>query len=175
MDLGATVCVPANPRCGLCPLAELCLARLRGHQGLYPRKAARKALPEEVAAVGVVARGDRILIARRRREGLLGGLWELPGGKVRPGERPADAVVREETGVEAAVAGKLMVARHAYSHFRVTLHVFRCRYLAGVAKPISSDAVKWVRLDRLDRYAFPAVNRKIFARLAEQQRRPTCP
>ena len=168
MDLGATVCLPTNPRCGDCPLAGLCLARLRGHQGRYPRKAARKPLPHQVAAVGAVVWRGRILIARRRPEGLLGGLWELPGGKVRPWEDPADAVVREvreETGVEAAVEAKVMVAAQAYSHLRVTLHVFRCRRVSGTARPIASDAVRWVRLDQLDRYAFPAVNRRIFATL----------
>jgi len=59
----------------------------------------------------------------------------------------------------------LMAVRHAYSHFRVTLHVFHCRYLAGQPQALDCADWRWVRLGQLDDFAFPAANRRILAAL----------
>ena len=116
------------------------------------------------SAVGVAFRRGLVLIDRRPADGLLGGLWEFPGGKIERGESPADAVareLREEVGIEADVGEKIVVVRHAYSHFRVTLTAFRCRWRSGQARAIGCDAVKWVRPRNLRNYPFPRANQKI--------------
>jgi len=173
MDLGATVCVPRRPSCDACPLAKTCLALARGRQEELPVRAARKPTPHYDIAAAVVWRARRILIARRRPKGLLGGLWEFPGGKRQRGETLRAAVVREvreEVGLDVTVRRALVNVDHAYSHFRITLHVFECDPAAGRARAIVPDAVRWVRLAELDAYAFPAANRRVIAALRRARR-----
>jgi A/G-specific adenine glycosylase len=174
MDLGATVCVPANPRCPTCPIRAHCQAFARGEQDRLPRKRPRKPLPHYDVAAGIVWRRGRVLIDRRKPDGLLGGLWEFPGGKRRPGESLEEAVVREireEVGIAVEPGEPLITVRHAYTHFRITLHAFECRYLSGRCRPIGCTHVKWVRLADLDDYAFPKANHKIIAALRARAQR----
>ena len=84
MDLGSTVCTPRNPSCPACPLDEVCMARARGTQSQRPGPKRSRARPHYQIAAGIIWRDGQILIAKRPSEGLLGGLWEFPGGKVEP-------------------------------------------------------------------------------------------
>jgi A/G-specific adenine glycosylase len=168
MDLGAVVCVPRRPRCADCPVESLCAARARGEEARLPVRPARKPLPHQTIAAGVIRRRGRILIDRRHADGLLGGLWEFPGGKVERGETPAAAVVREvreEVGIDVEVVAPLIVVRHAYTHFRITLRAFECRYVGGRTRAIGCAETKWVRPGELDGYAFPKANQRIIAAL----------
>ncbi len=171
MDLGATVCLPKGPRCPACPVRRTCLAFARGQQDQLPRRAKRQPLPHRHIVAGVVWKRGRILIDRRRAKGLLGGLWEFPGGKVRPGEPLPAALrreVREELGLRIRVLRSLIDVEHAYTHFRITLHVFECSYLSGQPKAIGCEAFRWVAMADLDRYAFPAANHKVIACLRQR-------
>jgi len=117
-----------------------------------------------------VQKGARYLIARRPEEGLLGGLWEFPGGKREGEETLEDCAIRElleETGIRAEVVRHLVTVKHAYTHFRVTLHAYLCRHVSGRPKAIACTACKWVSLDELDRYAFPAGTHKILRALRQ--------
>jgi A/G-specific adenine glycosylase len=168
MDLGATVCTARDPRCGECPLSEVCQGYQEGNPEKYPARVQRRPLPHYDIAVGVIWRGDQLLISKRHTDGLLGGLWEMPGGKRESGETLQECLVREvqeELGIEIAVGDLLMTVRHAYTHFRVTLHVFHCRYLSGQPQPLDCADWRWVRLDQLNDFAFPAANRRILAAL----------
>ena len=121
--------------------------------------------------VAVIRRRDRILIDRRRPEGLLGGLWEFPGGKKEPGETLEQALrreVREELGIRIRIERPLMALNHAYSHFRIRLHAFECAYVSGTPQCLDCDAFKWVRPADLGRYAFPAANPRIMEALRER-------
>ena len=164
MDLGATVCVPRSPDCPVCPVKSVCEARARNEQTELPAKTKRPAIPHHDVAVGVVWKRGRILIDRRRPQGMLGGMWEFPGGKLRPDESLAECVVREvreELGVKVEVRRRLPAVKHAYTHFRVTLHAFECDYVSGRPKALGCAAWKWVKLDELDRYAFPKGSHKV--------------
>ncbi|NIR42842.1 MAG: A/G-specific adenine glycosylase [Gemmatimonadetes bacterium] len=168
MDLGSGLCTPRAPRCADCPLDALCLARMRGTVAERPGRRPARKRPHYDIAVGVVWRGDEILIAKRRPEGLLGGLWEFPGGKAEPGETMEAAVVREvaeELDVEVEPGEKIASVDHAYSHFEITMHAFHCRYRAGTPKPLGCQEYAWVKPTELDRYAFPAANRAVLSRL----------
>ena len=82
----------------------------------------------------MIRKGKKILITRRPEKGLLGGLWEFPGGKQKPGESLAECLKREieeELGIEISVGEPFMQVNHAYSHFKITLHPFFCRHLKG--------------------------------------------
>src|ERR1051325_5793099 len=82
MDLGATICVPKNPRCLICPVMKLCKARQNGTQDQRPVMKPKKEVPHYVQAAGVVIERKKVLLAQRPSEGLLGGMWEFPNGRV---------------------------------------------------------------------------------------------
>jgi A/G-specific adenine glycosylase len=168
MDLGAGVCTPRSPDCQHCPLLDACQANANGTIAERPGRRPTRKRPHYDIAVGVIWRGAEILIAKRPPEGLLGGLWEFPGGKPQPGESLEAAVVREvqeELDVEVAPGAKIATVEHAYSHFEITLHAFRCQYRSGTPKPLGCQEFVWAKTDELDRYAFPAANRRVLEAL----------
>ncbi len=169
MDLGATVCTPTSPGCDHCPLRTLCRAKRTGRQDELPVKRRKGRTPHYDIAVGVVIKNGRVLIGRRKDEGLLGGLWEFPGGKMLPGETPAQAARRElqeEVGIIVAPDDQPFVTvQHAYSHFRITLRALVCRHVRGRARAIACSAVQWVAVDKLRDYAFPRANQKVLEAL----------
>ncbi|WP_017316958.1 8-oxo-dGTP diphosphatase MutT [Mastigocladopsis repens] len=126
-------------------------------------------LPHKMIGVAVIWNDKRqILIDRRRAEGLMGGLWEFPGGKVEPGESVEECIKREiyeELAIEIAVGEHLITIDHTYTQLRVTLTVHNCRYLSGVPQPIECEEIRWVSLDELEQFAFPEANTQIIAAL----------
>jgi A/G-specific adenine glycosylase len=168
MELGRKVCRPAQPLCHRCPVGEMCEARKAGMQLERPVRPPRKRTPHVAVTAGVIWRGERVLIAQRPLDGMLGGLWEFPGGKQNDGESLVECLkreIREELGIEIEVGEKVMAIDHAYTHFRITLHVFECRYQRGKAEAIEVADFAWVQLDELDDYAFPATDQQIIGRL----------
>ena len=168
MDLGSVCCTARAPDCEACPVSMHCLALARGVVGDRPPAASRRRLPHQTVGVGVVWRESSVLIARRPPSGLLGGLWEFPGGKLESGESAAAAVKRElweEVGVEVRVGALIDRVDHAYSHFRVTLHFHEAEYLSGRARPRIASEVRWVEPEALGEYAFPAASHAIVDRV----------
>ncbi|WP_094513931.1 8-oxo-dGTP diphosphatase MutT [Synechococcus sp. MW101C3] len=172
MDLGATVCTPRSPDCGRCPWRNSCAAYAAGDPARYPVKDAPRPLPFQVIGVGVVLDGrGRVLIDQRLPEGLLGGLWEFPGGKQEPGEAIAATIareLREELAIEAEVGEELITLEHSYSHKRLCFVVHLCRWLAGDPQPLASQQVRWVEPEGLAAFPFPAANARIIAALLER-------
>ena len=172
MDLGATLCTRHNPACLLCPWQSHCAAYNQNAASDYPMTEAKKPVPHKHIGVAVITDAQgKILIDRRKQEGLLGGLWEFPGGKIEPGESAEDCVkreIKEELGIEIEVGSRLITIDHAYTHFKVTLNVFNCTHLSGTPQPLESDEVKWVTLDEIDEYPFPKANSQIIDALKQQ-------
>jgi A/G-specific adenine glycosylase len=167
MDLGATICTPANPRCLICPLIGLCQAQKEGIQNELPIRATRTQRPHRDVTAGVIWDGnDHLLITQRPLEGMLGGLWEFPGGKRRPGEA-LKACLRREIGEELAIdiqIGELLCTiEHAFTHFQMTLYAFECRWLSGKPQCLGCKDLRWVTLEQLDAFAFPVADQKIIA------------
>lgn len=164
MELGSEICSPRRPRCDKCPLARSCEARIHKEQESLPARTARKPVPRHTIVVGVIYRAGRILIDKRKPEGLLGGLWEFPGGKVQPQEPFQAALrreIREELDIEIEVREEIATVEHTYAHFRVEIHAFECAHVQGDPRPLACAALKWVRPSDLSRYAFPAASKKI--------------
>ncbi|MCS7014391.1 MAG: A/G-specific adenine glycosylase [Chloroherpetonaceae bacterium] len=164
MELGATVCTPKLPHCGHCPLQTACYAFQHRLTDTIPYKSSRSKAPHYHIAVGVVHRDGKVLIARRKAEGFLGNLWEFPGGKLQSGETLASCCqreIREETSLEVSVGEKFAEVKHAYTHFKITLHAFHCTYLSGEALARSSQEVRWVSPDELRQYPFPKANQAV--------------
>ena len=165
MELGALVCRPKDPACETCPLKGMCAARALGDPERWPVKGARRPRPHYEEAVGVVQRKDGCyLIARRPEQGLLGGLWELPGGRCEGGERLGDCCargVREEVGAVVRVMERFRSVKHAYTHFSVDIHAFRCVYVSGRTRPVRCAEVAWVRPEEMGAYAFSRAHRRL--------------
>ncbi|HEY9734980.1 MAG TPA: A/G-specific adenine glycosylase [Trichocoleus sp.] len=174
MDLGATLCTRHNPACLLCPWQQHCRAYNLNVQTEIPMTEPRGPLPHKQIGVAVIWNDQgQILIDRRRQEGLLGGLWEFPGGKIEPGETVEQCIereIREELGIEIEVGQKLIRVDHAYTHFKVSLNVHHCRHISGEPQPIECDEVKWVTLDEIEQYPFPKANVTIIEALKEYAR-----
>lgn len=171
MDLGAGVCTPRRPRCPECPWSNHCAAYAAGDPGRYPVKDSSRLVPFQVIGVGVVFDpAGRVLIDQRLEEGLLGGLWEFPGGKQEPEEPIASTIqreLREELAIEVEVGEELITLEHAYSHKRLRFVVHLCRWISGEPQPLASQQVRWVQPDELESYPFPAANARIIATLLE--------
>ncbi|NOZ12512.1 MAG: A/G-specific adenine glycosylase [Acidobacteria bacterium] len=164
MELGATVCTPKSPRCTRCPLAKLCMAKQAGIVSELPVKTPKAPVPEFRVVVAVIRNENgQILIQKRPENGLLGGLWEFPGGKVEKGEAPAAALereCREELGVKVKTGREIATIRHAYTHFKILLTAFHCRIEEGTVQ--SRLPLKWAEMEEIDTLPFPKANHKIF-------------
>jgi len=168
MELGALVCSPRNPNCLICPIRRNCFARKSSRQEDFPVKEKKGKVPHYNIAVGIIQKNGRYLIAKRKSGQLLGGLWEFPGGKIEKGETRESALkreIKEETNLIIDVGKVCATVKHAYSHFKVTLHAYHCAVESGLAKPNSAEELRWIRLSELENYPFPGGNRKILERL----------
>lgn len=174
MELGACVCHAMRPNCPLCPVGSICRARNAGCVDQYPKRLPRAKAPLEHRAVGVLFKNDRILIVQRPLSGLLGGLWEFPNGVIEKGEKGPDACHRQmiqQVGLDVLVDPKpIAELRHAYTHLRLELSAFRCRYLRGRVRRRGPVAHRWVRWNQLDRFPIPKAHLKLIGML--QQARP---
>jgi A/G-specific adenine glycosylase len=170
MELGALVCAPANPRCPACPVVGLCESNRLGIVDQRPVRSKRNPSVPVEAAVGAIIHEGRILIQKRPPTGLMADLWEFPGGKIRNGETPEEALVRElreELELEIRCLDKITVIRHSYTSFRVTLHAFFCAFQGPPRTPVlrAASEARWVSPEQLDDYAFPAANRRLITLL----------
>jgi A/G-specific adenine glycosylase len=172
MELGAVVCTPRAPKCDRCPLRKPCQAYATGEQEALPAKRLRKRTPHyDVAAAVTIAKDGRVLVAQRNARDFLGGLWEFPGGKCEDGETLSECLsreMREELDVEVEVDEKLTVVKHAYTHFRITLHAFRCRVVSGKPRCLDCAAFRWVSPAELDALPMSVADRKIAQVLQKQ-------
>jgi A/G-specific adenine glycosylase len=162
MDLGQLVCTPRRPLCAECPIAKNCESRQRGIQNRLPVRLGAARIPHFDVAAAVIRRSGSVLLARRPEGKMLGGLWEFPGGKREPGETLPACLrreLREELGVDVRVRDELIAVKHAFSHFRITLHVFSCDRLRGKPRPIDAAEIRWVRVQNLPRFPMGRADR----------------
>jgi A/G-specific adenine glycosylase len=119
------------------------------------------------AGIIVDAKG-RLLIAQRPMKGLLGGLWKFPGGERIPGESLEEALkrtVREELGIRVSIKEAFASVRHAYTHFRITLDAFHCKWQGGRPRALTCLRWQWVPSSDLSQFPFSKADRKIIAAL----------
>ena len=158
MDLGATICTPRDPQCLLCPLRGLCRAVVAGNPEDYPARKPKKLIPHLEAVAAVICKDGKVLLRQRPPEGLLGGLWEFPNWKSerRPRLRLRN-YIKKEMGMNVEVKESLGTFKQTYSHFKLTLHVFRT--IATDCK--SNNEGEWVSVAKLSRYPMSRIHRRI--------------
>lgn len=170
MELGAVICLPQTPQCARCPVNEMCQGRARGLEQQLPIKPVPKNLPHYHVTAAVISHNDKILIAQRPLNGMLGGLWEFPGGKQKPGETLVECLRREigeELGVDIEVGRPIISVKHSYTHFRITLHAFHCCLVSGQPQALGVADWHWVTLAGMATYAFPRTDLKIIEALQQ--------
>lgn len=164
MDLGASICIPKNPRCDACPVWDFCLSHKNGTQEIRPVRKPKKDVPQYVHAAGVIVKRGRVLLARRPSDGLLGGMWEFPNGRV-DGDPAKELTKALRVGYNLKVRRKEAwgTVRHAYTHFKVTAHVFYCDLLSMS----NADDLKWAWIRDLEKYPMGKVDRQIAQKMSE--------
>jgi len=125
-----------------------------------------------VAAVALLDVDDRVLIAKRPEGKAMAGLWEFPGGKVKDGETPEAALIREleeELGIDVSQSclAPLFFASHAYDDFHLLMPLFLCRVWNGAPMPQEGQELKWVRPMRLGDYPMPPADEPLVALLQD--------
>lgn len=163
MEMGALVCTPAAPKCSDCPLSGRCSALNTQALDRFPVRVPSKRVPTRTIAVGIVRKNGQLLITRRQLDGLLGGLWEFPGGKLEKGEDSQSACIREireETGIHVKIDSFLTRIKHAYTHFKIEMDVFYCQYVSGEIALTGPIDYKWIHLSQINEFPFPKANLK---------------
>ena len=153
MDLGREICLPVNPKCIICPVKKYCKGFNSNLIDKYTFKKNRKKLPIHDVAVGLIFKNNKLLIAKRKNKGLLGGLWELPGGKLKNKETFEQCLEREifeELNIKIRIINKIGFVKHHYSHFGINMYGFTCDIKSGKPKPLASDAIKWINFEQIN-------------------------
>jgi len=175
MELGALVC-SKKPRCEQCPLRQYCEAYHLGIPHERPVPAAKKEIKHIDVATGFLIHQGKIYIQKRPDFGVWAGFWELPGGSVEDGEAPEETVVREfmeETEFPVSITDKILVVKHGYTTYRVTMH---CYFLSFAqqhsAEPVlhAATAYRWVSMNELNEVTLPAGHRKLLDHLQNDMR-----
>lgn len=178
MELGQQICRPRNPLCAPCPIRAHCRACAAGTQRHRPQRSKRPPTPHYDVTAGLIRdQRDRLLIARRPLDGLLGGLWEFPGGKVEAGERLGDCLkreLREELAIDVELGALFTVVNHAFTHFKITLHAFECQYLGPLPPHEQPQTLgvmdwAWAAEAQLADYSFGKADRMVIAELARRR------
>ncbi|ADK99511.1 (deoxy)nucleoside triphosphate pyrophosphohydrolase [Brevundimonas subvibrioides] len=125
-----------------------------------------------VVAAALVDVDGRVLIAKRPEGKALAGLWEFPGGKVEPGERPEAALIRElneELGIDVqeACLAPFVFASHAYESFHLLMPLYLCRRWSGLVVAREHAALAWVRPNALTDYPMPPADAPLVAWLRD--------
>jgi A/G-specific adenine glycosylase len=173
MELGALICTPSEPACEKCPLAAGCTAFKKVKTDVIPYKAPSKKVPHHHIGVGILVNNNsEVLIALRPEDGMLGGLWEFPGGKQEKGESIQETIVREmkeELGVKVEIIQPFMKLNHTYSHLKITLHASICKLVDGNPEPKASQKIQWISIHKLNDLPFPKANRRLTEKLMNME------
>ena len=161
MDFGSSICTPKKPACALCPLNEDCVARARGDQETFPRKAPKKTGTLRRGAAFIVTRGDELLVRTRAEKGLLGGMTEVPGSDWLAGQDDkARSSRRLRSRAWRAGTARRASSRHVFTHFPLELVVYTAKVAARTRAP---EGMRWVPIATLADEALPNVMRKAIA------------
>jgi A/G-specific adenine glycosylase len=168
MELGALVCLPKNPDCNCCPLQNDCLAFQFNLQGALPVRMEKSPLPHIQVTAAVINKDSQVLLAKRPSKGLLGGMWEFPGGKQEKNETLPETLkreIKEELDANIQVGEHLGTYQHAYTHYKVTLHAYQCRLMSEDLKMNYHTDLVWAPLETLHSYPMGKLDRIIAKQL----------
>lgn len=167
MDLGAAICLPRSPSCGICPLQGQCLAFAQGLQNDLPRRSAPRTLPTRRKIALLISQEEKTLLNRRPAHGLLGGLWEFPALEAPdPPTEGSLAAFRALYLLDVLPLRPLPTLKHSYTHFHLQQTPWLCRLLQLEAH----SPLQWVPLTELNAYPMGKVDRLIANTLSNDAR-----
>jgi A/G-specific adenine glycosylase len=173
MELGARVCIPRAPRCDQCPVSRFCDARAAGDAESLPLRAPKRAPRIVYAVAALVLRGDKALAVQRPAKGLLGGLWELPGGEApvrRRGPATVAELLRARTGIAVEGIERLGDVEHVFTHRTLHLRVFSGTAAGGRVRLDGWDRHRWLAPNDFDQVPCGNLTKKALA-LTPRRRR----
>ncbi|RWX51486.1 A/G-specific DNA-adenine glycosylase [Candidatus Electrothrix marina] len=171
MEFGALICTPKKPACPTCPLQQHCRSYARDIVDLRPIPGKKEKRIDISMACGIIQHGDRFYIQQRLKKDVWGGLWEFPGGRLKEGETPEQAAVREileETEFQVTDLRPFATTVHHYTKYRVTLEAFFCTLQGDqLTEPVlhAASQYKWVAFNDLSTFAFPAGHRQLIEKM----------
>ena len=121
-----------------------------------------------IAVKAFVVNNDKILVLRESEqyeEGVHAGKFDVIGGRLEPGEDLCESALREikeETDLNIEVKQYIGNINHQYSHFKINVKLYKCQYISGEAKPLSSQQVKWINKKNINKFTFPTATHKLF-------------
>ncbi len=148
MKLGARICIPKLPRCKQCPLKRICHAQKVGLQSERPVRGEKAALPSNIEVVAVLRRNGCVLLTQRPTDGLLGGMWRFPGGRIKAGKSSISFLRNEIArilGMQVKVGARIQTVEHTYTHFKVTVHAHECTLSPIASPPDTMPNSHWAR------------------------------
>ena len=171
MDLGATVCIPGQPRCEACPLVDVCLAKKAGKENEIPLRITKKDVPVEPITVFVVKAGDFYLLHQRSSKGLLAGMWEFPNcvGEGKQGREALKSLLAEKgillTGAVAMLKPVIQI-KHVFSHkiWQMTVYNLSADENVVADSNIPSDW-RWVPTEEIADYNLAGPHNRILSEL----------
>ncbi len=169
MEFGSLVCTPRAPQCKVCPLKRKCVARQSGNPEAFPVKNKRTTISQIYAGAVLFERAGKYLLVRRKAEGLLGGLWELPGSEITLREsaqvRTTKTTLRDSIakslGLQIKVLPKIGTVEHLFSHRHLVLQLFRAEITDGKIQHSGYVAHRWVARRDLESLAQSTLLRKV--------------
>lgn len=154
MDLGATICRPREPQCGICPISAFCAARKEGDPSSYPVKATKQAKPHRQGDAYWLQHGGQVLLVRRPAKGMLGGMLALPTGPWDKSDGPAHGASAPGPWDEAGAVD------HVFTHFSLRMRIL-CAEASGDG--VQAEGIWWP-IERIAEAGLPT----LFAKLAER-------
>ncbi len=130
-------------------------------------------MKEIIAAIAIIEKEGKYLIAQRKPQDTLGFYWEFPGGKCEEGETLEECVVREikeELGITIQVREKGEVLVAETDNRRILLHSFHCSHREGIPQALECHDFRWVKAEELSDYSFPPANQKLIQQLQGKSR-----
>ncbi len=170
MELGALICTPRNPGCNSCPLNFLCDAFRDSSVADFPQRNKSKPTPSHLLATGVIVKENKILITQRPENGLLGGLWEFPGGQIKVGEDAQEVCkrsIKKSTGLNIEIRDYLTSVKHAYTHFKIKMDVFLCHTNSFAVELDGPMGYRWIDIDDIHKYPLHKANHKFLPRVRD--------
>ena len=174
MELGATVCLPRNPRCLLCPWSSHCEALKTGMQDRLPEKAGRSGIRLSRQAAAVIRHRGRFLIRKRSGSRLLQDMWEFPGGEFSRSDLAGSLVkyLESELRLGVRLCDRLTVVKHAVTNRRITLTVYEARLKPPPPATLSIPGARWIWLSQAGRYPLTAAASRIVQALTAEHSHP---
>lgn len=170
MDLGATICIPGNPRCDECPVQRCCRSFAQGRQQEFPSKKKKSAVKVVALAAGIIIHHGEFLLQRRPAKGLLAGMWEFPMVELQSDAdaATAEAALGQRIGQEVKLGQKFADIVHIFSHRRWEVAFYICSMVAVGVLPTVPET-RWVQKEEFPQILFAGPHRKVAKMVTEQE------